>query len=81
MLPRVIAPLVGMVSPAPLVSEMETIPVPALMLVPAFIVMTAGPARRLALTVARSLPPLLAIRLRLPSSVVIDALSSIERPA
>ena len=80
MLPSATVPAVLFVSPAPLFRRMATVPVPALMLVPAAMVMLAAPASRLALTTPLAAVSL-AISVRLALSLVMLALSSSERPA
>ena len=77
---RVTEPLVDVVRPAPAARAMLTAPVPALIVAPGAMVMTDAPAWRLALTVVRSDPPVLAVRFRLPLPVVIEAFSRIDRP-
>ena len=77
---RVTEPLVDVVRPEPLIRAILTAPVPALRVAPGPMVMTDAPGWRLALTVARSDPPVLAVRFREPLPMVIGAFSSIDRP-
>ena len=79
--PSVMSPLVGVMSPAPGKMRAENAPVPALIETPEAIVISAAPVPRLALTVARSEPPVFASSVRAPLSVTMLALSRIERPA
>ena len=78
---NVTEPLVAVVRPVPAVRAILTAPVPALMVAPGPMVMTAAPDWRLALTVVRSDPPELAVRFRPPLAVVIEASNRIDRPA
>ena len=80
MLRRLMSPLVAWVLPAPSRRVRATVPVPALMLVPLAMVMTAAPASRLASTAPLAVVSF-AVSVRLPLSVVMLALSKMDRPA
>ena len=80
MLASVTVPAMLLVLPAPSRRSMLTVPVPAVMVAPTAWVMLAAPASRCTFTTPLAAVSL-AIRVKLPLSVVILALSRMDRPA